>query len=300
MPAPLITNPNDVNLNDHAQIKNILGRPPGWMLRWGITAITLTFSLLLTLCWVIKYPEIVEGKVVLTTDAPPIHVLARVGGKVSQLLCADQQPVKEGEVLAVLQNTADRKDVAKLETALSGSLENIRETRLGALQLGTLQTAYSTFAQDLKEYRYFVGQDVTERKIANLGSQLEGLQKLNVNLLNQKGLMAHELEMTEKDFKRQTQLHGQGVVSDADLEKSEGAYWSQKRQAETAEGNFINNEQQGRQLEAQIIELRRGRSDGQNTKSLTVEQDVQRLKSAIEEWKQSDRKSTRLNSSHRH
>jgi HlyD family secretion protein len=42
---------------------------------------------------------------------------------------------------------------------------------------------------------------------------------------------------------------------------------------------------QSRQLQGQITDLEQGKNDGQNTKQLTLQEDVRRLKAAIEDWK---------------
>jgi hypothetical protein len=43
---------------------------------------------------------------------------------------------------------------------------------------------------------------------------------------------------------------------------------------------------QSRQFQGQITDLTQGKNDGQNAKQLTLQEDVRRLKAAIEDWKQ--------------
>ncbi len=75
-------------------------------------------------------------------------------------------------------------------------------------------------------------------------------------------------------------------MSDADFEKINAQYLQQKRQIEANEAAFINNQMQIGQQEAQINDLQQNKSDNQNTKELTLAEDIRRLKAAIDEWKQ--------------
>ena len=109
---------------------------------------------------------------------------------------------------------------------------------------------------------------------------------MNTNLLKQKEIQRKEFELTEKELNRQKHLNTEGVISDTDFEKYNAQYLQQKRQIEANEAAFINNEMQIGQHEAQINDLSQSKSDNQNTKELTVQEDIRRLKAAIEEWKQ--------------
>lgn len=101
----------DLHLNDREQIQYLLGNPPSWMMRYGIMVMAGFFTLLLTLSYFIRYPDVIEAKVILVTANPPIRILAKSSGRVSELLVMDQQQIKTGEVLAVIENTAVWRDV---------------------------------------------------------------------------------------------------------------------------------------------------------------------------------------------
>ena len=119
MPLPPAQIQPDLRLNDREQIQYLLGNPPSWMMRYGITVMAGFFVLLLALSYFIRYPDIVEAKVILVTANPPIRILAKSAGRVSELLVADLQEVKAGQVLAVIENTATWPDVVRLESWLS-------------------------------------------------------------------------------------------------------------------------------------------------------------------------------------
>ncbi len=283
----LTTDPNDIHLNERQEILQFIGRPPSVLQRFGISAVALLMVVLAALSYFIKYPDVVTAKVVLTTENPPIRVLAKMGGRVSELLIKNNQAVERGQVLCVMENTGNWRDVLKLEMWLSSkSIASDLNRPLLILNLGTLQNVYSTFTQNLKDYQYFLEKNGVLVKIQHLTQQIESIRALNANLVKQKEIQTKEFELTEKDLKRQNQLHTEGVISDADFEKANTQYLQQKRQIEANEAVFINNEMQIQQNEAQISDLSQGKNDNLNTKNATVQEDMRRLKAAIEEWKQ--------------
>ena len=284
-----ITNPADLDLNEREELAAYLGNPPSWMLRNGIMVISLILGLLMVLSYFIQYPDVVTCRVVLTTDQPPIRVLAQASGRVSELLVKENETVEAGRILAVLENTADWHDVLRLERQLSPQPPKGAYARekapFGGWGLGSLQGLYSTFTQNAKDYAYFVNNNGVATKIEHLNGQIASLQALNQNLVKQKELQIKELALQERDFNRQKRLHTEGVISDLEFEKANSIFLQQGRQIEANEANFINNAMQIQQLTSQISDLAQSKNDNHNTKQLASSEDAHRLLTAIAEWK---------------
>ena len=280
----LITNPDDLKFTERDEMLSMLGNPPSGLLYYGITAAAAFFGILLLLSYLIKYPDVVTCKVVLTTENPPIRVLAQTSGRVSELLVQENESVAAGKILAVMENTADWHDVLRLENILNGtrSLEALPEKNF---RLGNLQGMYSTFTQNLKDYRYFSGKNDVAVKTAFMQQQISSLHDLNNNLSEQKAIQQREFELTQTDFQRQTALHKDGVISDLDFEKAKTILLVQQRQLTATTASFINNDIQIRQNESQINDLSQNKSDSKNTKELTLAEDARRLLSAVQDWK---------------
>lgn len=284
----LITEPNDINLSEREETLYLLGNPPSWMTRYGIIVVALFFSILLTLSYLIEYPDIVTCRVVLTTENPPIRVMAQATNRLSAFFVHENQFVTEGVLLAVLENTADWQDVLKLEKILLApnpqrGLSALLESP--PLGVGGLQGVYSTLMQNAKDYDYFIHKNGVATKIGHLQNQIAGLQAMNQNLVKQKEIQTKEFALAERDFNRQKQLHTEGVISDMDFEKFQSQLLQQGRQIEATEATFINNDMQIRQIESQISDLSQNKNDNGNTKQVTLAEDIRRTLSAIAEWK---------------
>ena len=279
-----ITDPDDIHLNEQTELNYFLGNPPSWMLRNGIMVVAFVFGLLLWLSYLIKYPDTVVCRVVLTTENPPIRIMAQATGRISELLVKENESIEAGKILAVLENPAEWRDVLRLENMLS---QNTPLSILppNDLKLGSLQTLYSTFTQNAKDYAYFTSSNGIATKIGHLQNQILSLRALNQNLTKQKEIQIKELYFQERDFNRQKQLHTEGVISDLEFEKASTTFLQQGRQVEATEANFINNDMQIKQLESQISDLSQSKNDNQNTKQLTATEDTRRLLTAIADWK---------------
>jgi multidrug efflux pump subunit AcrA (membrane-fusion protein) len=201
--------PEDLALNEREEIMQFIGRPPSVFMRFGITAVACVVALLLALSYFVKYPDIVVAKVVLTTENPPVRMLAKTGGRVSDILIKNNQAVKTGQLLAVMDNTAKWQDVLALDKNLQETVPLPLASGQVSIQLplqlnvGVLQNNYSTLCQNVKEYRYFLERNGVLQKINDHTAQITSLKALNENLLNQKAIQAKEFELAEKDLNRQ-------------------------------------------------------------------------------------------------
>ena len=153
------------------------------------------------------------------------------------------------------------------------------------LKLGSLQTIYSTFTQNAKDFSYFVNNNGVATKTQHLQNQIASLRALNQNLAAQKDIQRAEITVAERDYSRQKQLHTEGVISDMEFDKANSNILQQRRQIEATEANFINNGMQIQTLESQISDLAQVKNDNQNTKQLTASEDTHRLLTAIADWK---------------
>jgi multidrug resistance efflux pump len=100
------------------QVQEILGYIPHWIIRSGIGVILIVLLLLFIGSWFFKYPDIISSSISVTTENPPASLVAKTSGKIDLLFVKDKQLVKEGEILAIIENTANHKDVLELKVKL--------------------------------------------------------------------------------------------------------------------------------------------------------------------------------------
>lgn len=288
-----IQNPEEIVLKeDQNDIQKILGFPPGWALRWGITAIAIAMLGFLVLAWLVRYPDIIQARVLILTENPPIRVFSRSSGKINELLVADKDQVKKGQLLAVIENPANLSQVDSLEQLLkrlkqNPSPESWVNSDLAPLhELGSLQTTYAALEQAVNDYAFSVKQQGIFTQINSLKAQIQHLKALNLSLEQQQKTYAREVEIAKKDYDRNKKLIATKAISESELDQSESFYLQTRRQAESLQSQVLNNQIQIEQLNSSIIDLRENRSNLEMGKWLLVQELFERMGSELEAWKQ--------------
>src|ERR1043165_3714966 len=87
------------------EVTTVMGATPRWIVRWGNVLILLCTLLLLALAWIIRYPDMVHGRVKFNGNNITV-IKPRQEGFVKSFLVKDGQPVKKGDTLFTLQTNA--------------------------------------------------------------------------------------------------------------------------------------------------------------------------------------------------
>ncbi len=275
----------------HEDVQEILGTPPSWIIRWGTTVILLGICLLLLVGWIVKYPDIIPAQVYLTTEVPPISVVARTTGYLSKLVVKENDTVHAGDLLVVLQSAAKYEHVLTLEQELS-ELETLTPSVIEAFQpnlgfqLGEIQFNYSSFVQILKELQFKREENFISQTVNQYNSQINNYERL-IRTEKDKQLTAQKnLQLAKKRFEEKQQLYTQNVISRNDLEDA-------KKEEYRYEQDLKNLKSNVEQLNGQILNVRKNILDVQQTtkevnttKYVGLIEAMNQLKSAIQKWKQ--------------
>lgn len=286
-----ITNPSDIQLTEQDQVQTILGKPPGWILRWGISFIFMTVLILIFMSYLVKFPDIIPARVTLTTEIPPVHLFVQSGGKIENLLVEDKQAVTENDLLAIIQNPANHLDIVTLEDFLKG-IKNERAEDLSKvdypldLELGELQSTYSNLTQNLNDFNFFENKNELAKKIKALKSQIRYLGRKNASIKKQEVTMQSAIDLAVSNRERMQTLLDEKAVSIKDVEDAKSEVLRNERELERMQTDFLDNKMKVKNLELTIINLKENRRDGKNEKSISLKEQIDILLSEIENWKQ--------------
>ncbi|MBK8193392.1 MAG: HlyD family efflux transporter periplasmic adaptor subunit [Lewinellaceae bacterium] len=274
-------------------VQEILGTPPHWLVRWGTMIVLAGFGMMVLAAWFIQYPDVVSGKVLITTIDPPADVVARADGTVQRMLVRDNMPVNRGDLLAVLQSTANYEHVIELDMAVRAwqrsrpdSLRLLNPPR--NLSLGDLQIMYADFIQQL-DYFQFGKENKNTAVQSNIGSINKQIRQLEQSIsFEEKGLdrVREQLKTAEELYETQKKLYEQGITSRVDFEKERTKLADLERQRDLYEENILRKR-------SEIIGLRKGIADASfdqeentsNTSSRLLGS-LNTLRSGIDKWKQ--------------
>lgn len=271
------------------EVQEILTRVPHWMIRWGNALFLGIIVLLLAVSWFVKYPDIITSEATITTRIPPQKEYAKLTGKLQAILVEDNQTVLPGQPLAILENTANYKDVLLLKSAIDTITINTTDFKfpfdnLPVLFLGEIESAYALFENSYIQYRLNKElQPFSNEALANRYSIMELNARLQ-NMQSQSDISKTELAFKKKDLQRHKGLFEKGVISAQEYENKQLEYAQ-------AERNFKN-------FETSLSQIREAISNAQKTSKGTeinrakeetallkgVIQTLDQLKKAIKDW----------------
>lgn len=269
------------------EYQEVLGATPNWILRSGITIILLVIIILLIGSWFFKYPDVLNSRVVILTENPPVQLKAYASGKLTHIFYSENQDVQQDSVVAVIENTANLNDIFLISIMLD-TLSDIRYFPENIdLKLGELQQTWSGLVRIISSYRNFIEIDYYEQKNESLASQINYHNKYYSGLLNQVKIMDKENSLALVQFERDKSLYNDNVIAKIDFEKSEQTYLQQKRNYESSKTSLINTQMQINQLKQQILENNIQKANELKTYEIQIEDALQGFKSQLAKWKQS-------------
>ncbi|MEY1640439.1 HlyD family secretion protein [Tenuifilum osseticum] len=273
------------------EINEILGVPPRWIIRWGITVIFCVIVAIFIGSIFFKYPDTVVAPAVITAENPPSVVMARTTGKPRLNAVKDGDFVKRGDTLGVIENPANFEDIVSLakfirDFDIDRVLAGVSPNQFNTLNfvLGEVQNSYSAFTSALTNYTLFHKQKLHLLKIDALEGELK--QYINhLKLLNlQHNLLLREYEITQKQFKRDSLLLQGKVIAQADFEKSQSTLLSKQQGLENSKLTISSTSITIEKLKQTIAETK---IDLENQKQKVYDDVVKsfnQLKSALASW----------------
>ncbi len=274
------------------EVQEILGTPPGWMVRWGTTLAAGVLLILIFVAWLIKYPEIKEARLVLTTSIPPSPVVARVDANIEKVFVEEGGAVSKGQLLAVMQSTANFDHVLMLEGDLDElSLldeSNIRDYEPDrTLILGRLQPGYATLLENFETYDQGESTDFVQEAVVRLIREKNNILasiRVEENRLKDIDL---ELENTKLNQKRVKDLYIEGAASKQDLEKVQAEVLKIRQRISNVKAVILGNKRQIINKDTEIAQVRNTKEVSSGGNFIKLREEVLRLQSAIDSWKES-------------
>ena len=263
------------------QVQELLEAVPNWMIRYGNMLILIFIIMFLMLSWFIKYPDIITSEAQITTKLPPQKKYAQVSGKLDSILILDNENLKENDILAVIENTANFEHILLLKSVVDTiKLNNKSFTfpldELPILFLGDIDSQYALFENSYIQYQ--LNKELDPFKNEQSGNRFSKSQLYSRlrTLESQKLTNKAELAYQKKDLERQQHLYEKGVISRQTIESKELNYLQ-------AERNFAN-------MDAAISQIKESISNAKTNEVSTsikkTKEEISLLKSVIQSFNQ--------------
>ena len=204
-------------------VREIMGKPPKRILRWGTTIMFLVFVLFIFFAWLIRYPDIIPAAVEITTTNPPVTLVTKITGHINSLFVKEREKVNAGQLVALMETTASMKEIELLKQTIDTikTPETLSSRLLPAFsELGELQGFYGTFLKNLSDLNNYMINDFYGSKIASLTDEINGIQEFISRLSIKEKLYSENQRLEAKKYSRDSSLYASKVIAESGLENS--------------------------------------------------------------------------------
>jgi multidrug resistance efflux pump len=273
----------NVNLRS-VEVNEILGQIPNKIIRYGIVTITCILFLVFAFSFVFKHPDIISGNFYMQSANAPAFLLACSTGKLQSLLVNDKEGVKEGELLATIEN-------ATLFPAYEELMIVVKDTGVfnGHLLpdisgLGELQVPYANYKKAYQEFAMFNHVGYHQVKINSLMLQRHELIR-NIDLQESQVIASgKKMQLSKKMFKRDSLLFKDKTIAALEYEQAQQTLLEEEMALTNNKIQLSASKNSLSSLDQQILELELNFSQEQNSLQVNLESAFNQLVGSINEW----------------
>jgi multidrug resistance efflux pump len=281
--------PAQSSLEQGPEILDVIGEFPPGILHWGTTLVALIAAGALLLSWLIRYPDVIAARAEITTARPPLRVVARSSGRLVRLsVLRDGQPVREGEILAVIENPANSDAVLALAEQLRGwTLREGPAAEVCAFHssdLGELEVAYAEFVRRCRE-RVLRGERLARHdRLGQLRRQIATSERLGEKLERQAAALEAQQTLALDRVHNTRELLARGYASTSELSAAQERQLEQQAELEKARADRIANAERIEELRRAVIDAEYERAEQADSIGLGLEQAEKELRGALAQW----------------
>lgn len=266
------------------EVQEIMGQLPSWLLRWGIVVMAGLLLLFFIASCFFRIPQSLTAQIQLTTSTPPVELHACSEGQLEYITVTDKQSVIPGQILAIIKNTAESKDIMKIDS-LYGLWKQEKLTTDSLLtilhekewQTGELQSSFFTLIQSIEYYKSYLKRNYYPRKIALKREGQKRRIDIEVHRYEEIQLNKELLSISHQIFKRDSVLFSRSIGSVESFDKSYMAYLQNRK-------ILLDNQQVIKETELKRIEEKETELELKNLFEETLSDCKQAVLTACNQW----------------
>lgn len=276
------------------EVEDLLERTPSRFTRLGLFSVVMALGILLLVACLVKYPDILEGNVTLTTDPLPIKVKAQSGGRVLQLFVKEGQQVSEGDVLAEIENPIGFRKINELDQLCTSVIRWLHNGTPDSLAtclkedghlLGDVQADYNKLVQSISAYLLLKDQRIFHKRIVNLKVQGSRYTALSKSSDQERALVTGELKSAEDFFEAKKKLYEERVLSRKEFNDEVTALNEKRLALENQKETKIRSGIAEGENNKLLLDLEYEKREKENQLILSIEEQVRNVRSYIRGWR---------------
>lgn len=280
---------DDINSTSES-IQDIIGTNPPFIVRWGNTFMFVICTILISLCWIIKYPDTILSQITIKTNVNPKPVTAKFDGKLIKLLIKDGDVVKRGQHIGYLEGLANVDDITALENNLSKIDTMLIHNQWDIIKainfikfnrFGEIQNTFETFYISLQTLQAYWNGNLNTGKKLLIQNEMKTITSLNSNLVEQEKELRKDLKLAEDEYKVNLNLFFDNVIPLMELQQIESKFISKKLAYKQLQSSILNNHSSQFNTSKQLVDI----NDNVEQEKLNFIKQFNILKNEISNWK---------------
>ncbi|MGB0884289.1 MAG: HlyD family secretion protein [Flavobacteriales bacterium] len=296
--------PNSTPKNEHTkldelrsdEVQEILGHIPHWTIRWGIALLFVLILMVLGLSYLVKYPDYIQGNVVVKTTQPPVKLLSESSGKLKGLRFSESDVVNTGDVLLEIENPTPRASIDWLKTYLDNLEQTLEsenqlfsETELpDSMVLGEAQDIFNKLNTNVLNLNRLRTNAFYKKDLASLKKQIEYYGRLVSISARTIKLGEREFKNAQNEFDKQQHLLNKGIISKTEFHQHEKVYIQNKHQLESYKQAYVQNNISRTTYQNQLNEKQFQQAEEERKLLEAIKTDSRSIKNSINTWKKTN------------
>ena len=243
-------------VNRSEEVRDIIDRMPRNFGR-GVAIAVVCFSFLFFLFgWIIKYPDAVSGSIKINSTAAPVKLVCNVSGKVHTLNFRPQDTIKEGDYIAIVQNSAVTEDVRKVKEKIIAFHPNVVNEFHSSVDfpiqvsLGELNVKYYTFLNALQNQYDYERANVFEQQMKSLADDIAWQKQILKETEKILKTAEEKMKILQKWDAKYKYLNQKEAIHEYEYDRSKNEYLTELQNLES--------------LRKEIFSIKRQQSDSEN------------------------------------
>ena len=271
---------------------NVHNMKPNWWMRWGISSVFIVLIIILTLSYIVKYPDVIVSELRLTTNKPSVTLPLSKGSQIDKILINNATFVNSGSHIITLKNNSNYDDVVFLKKKIEqfvfqkDSIIRFFERSINYdLQLGDIvENDWISLSAELLEFY----------KIEKLGSFKSQTDFLRNELSKQHQLKKQYSQLSNTDeqqklllnkkIKTDSILFLKGVISKMDYNNQRRDYYSNSKILQQNDLTIKRINLDIVRIENAIEKFDNNEGEELLKQNLGIKKYLNRVKSSIDSW----------------
>lgn len=285
----LIEEHDSIDLRSKA-FQEVLGEPPSWLQRWGITAVFVAFLSLFVVGHFLEYPETITASIKLETANPPVEVGATALGTIADYLPEDTL-VEQSTVLArISDNSGDFNTILELSQELSNytsdkkvlpNLDRFEISNIGITLQKDLFEYLQVYRKNSNPGNNFQNQaiGVYKQNIADLKAEITDLESLIQSKNEELAAIPERIKVLQETYGKSLDNKEIAAIQQLNSDKKRI-----KDDIKINDGLITQKRRNIKDEELRISGIKSGLQGTLNTRQDRLDLSLKRLKSDVESW----------------